>query len=217
MPLKELYDCDPAGFCDLIVSIITLIVVTIGLLSIKFQKKEIHFSTVQKCIDDHRNILRNQQRYRIENRGKDEHLILIRDHLGLITEELFYMREGYLPKDLSMSWIKHMIEFVPIKYEEETLNKLQIRESREISCFLKSTDKQASKATGKIEKLREKNLNEYIALASDRKSFSQINNVFGLTKKQVEQLTSANNNICYNDKNTKKLLRFIWKNNRKQF
>ncbi len=213
MTLNYIINSDQAGFYDLIVSMLTFLAVTIGLLSIRFQKKEIRFSTIQKCVNDHRNILRNQQKYSIKNKGKNEHLILLRDHLGLITEELFYMREGYLPKNLSLNWLRHMIEFVPIKQGKRVLNKFQIEESKEISYFLKCTDNQANIDIDKF-LLREENYQKYIELASDKKSFSQINDIFELSMTQISKLELDNkNNIKDNDKNVKKLVHFIWKNN----
>lgn len=216
MTLKEIITSDQAGFYELIVSIITLIIVTLGLLSIRFQKKEIRFLTIQKCVTDHRDILRNQQKYCIENKEKNEHLILIRDHLGLITEELFYMKEGYLPKDLSLNWLRHMIEFVPITKGTYILNKPKIKSSKEISYFLNCTDKQAIGNRNK-NNLREDNYNIYTELVSDKKSFCQINNVFELHNHQIKKLEfDDKNNIKYNDKNVKKLVHFIWNNNKKK-
>jgi len=121
MTINEMITDNQTGFIELIISSVTLIVVTVGLLGLKFQRKEIRFYTVQKCIDDHRKILRQQQHLRIKKECSEDHLISVRDHLGLITEELFYIREGYLPKNLTMSWVRHMIEFIPLIYDQKTV------------------------------------------------------------------------------------------------
>lgn len=58
---------DPLVLFDTIFSGLTLIIVGVGLVSIIFQKKEIQYTTIQKCIEIHRNILRNQQEFEISN------------------------------------------------------------------------------------------------------------------------------------------------------
>ncbi|MCG8410297.1 MAG: hypothetical protein MI739_03325 [Bacteroidales bacterium] len=192
-----------------IVNVLTLIVVTTGLLSLVFQRKGIHFSTVQKCINDHRDILRNQQKAKIAEKDKSEHLILIRDHLGLITEELFYMKKGYLPKDLAKSWLRHMIEFIPIKSDNDKdieLNKTRIKTSREVSPFLETTN------NGDITQ----NYNEYIKLVSDTTSFVQINKAFKLRSNQLKKLKLNGDELIYTEKNVAKLVGFIWDNNVKK-
>lgn len=205
---------DPFQVWQFVVAVLTLIVLFVGLLGISFQKKEIHFYTVQKCIDDHRKILRKQQKSKIKNKTKDEHLILIRDHLGLITEELFYMRRGYLPKELSKSWIGHMIEFVPIYFNCHVINEEQIKKSREISCFLESGDNHLNKPN-KLMALRKKNFEKYIELASDRGSFPQINDVFRLNKEQFYNLDiNGGHSIPYNEKNKKIIVQYVWDNNK---
>ena len=151
-----------------VISILTLLVVCGGLFSLRFQKKDIQFTTIQKCIEIHRNILRNQQELEISDLNSKilyaKRRILIRDHLGLVTEELFYMKKGYLPKQISKNWLRHMIGFVPLTYKGEVVNESKkcITGSKEIKSF---------------------DYDEYIKLAKDKKIFSQINKVFEINKK----------------------------------
>lgn len=157
-----------SGELQLIISTLTLIVILIGLFSLKYQKKEIQFATIQKCIEIHRNILRNQQELEIPHLKVKglyaKRRILIRDHLGLVTEELFYMKKGYLPKQISKNWLKHMIGFVPLTYEGKVVceSEKRIRKSKEIKSF---------------------DYDEYIKLANDKKTFAQIYNVFQINFK----------------------------------
>ena len=84
---------------QMIISALTLLLVFAGLFSLKYQKKEIQFTTIQKCIEIHWNILRNQQELEIPGvKAKGlyaKRRILICDHLGFVTEELFYMKKGF--------------------------------------------------------------------------------------------------------------------------
>lgn len=184
---------DYLAIFDTIFSALTLIFVGIGLVSIIFQKKEIQFTTIQKCIEIHRTILRSQQELEISGlKGSKlygKRRILIRDHLGLVTEELFYMKKGYLPKQISKNWLKHMIEFIPLKCKEYVANEKAITNSKEINPF---------------------DYNEYKTLANDKKSFTQINEVFQIneklcdlykSKKLTKQLDNKKDDEQSNDKN----------------
>lgn len=55
--MLEILDSYKEGI-ELIIQILILIAVYLGLIALKFQKKEVHFSTVQKCIDNHRDIFK---------------------------------------------------------------------------------------------------------------------------------------------------------------
>lgn len=200
---------------QLLISAATFIAILVGLRSILFQKKEIHFLTIQKCIDNHREILRKQQK---KSGLKGDHIIYLRDHLGLITEELFYMRRDYLPKALAKNWIRHMIEFTPIKISgmNSIINETQIMNSKEVSYFLESTIN-ANMSNSQKEQERKKNYLEYKRIVSDKKSFSQINIVFQITKEQYKKLQDDNNyKIKYDDKIKKRLVNYIWNNNKQQ-
>ncbi|NOQ28015.1 MAG: hypothetical protein GQ564_21845 [Bacteroidales bacterium] len=157
-----------SGELQVIISLLTLLVVCGGLFSLKYQKKEIQYTTIQKCIEIHRNILRNQQELEIPGvkvKGLyAKRRILIRDHLGLVTEELFYMKKGYLPKQISKNWLEHMIGFVPLTYEGKVVYESEesIKKSKEIRSF---------------------DYNEYINLAKDKKTFTQIYKVFKINYK----------------------------------
>lgn len=164
-----------SGELQVIISALTLLVVFGGLFSLKYQKKEIQFTTIQKCIEIHRNILRNQQELEIPDvKAKGlyaKRRILICDHLGLVTEELFYMKKGYLPKQISKNWLEHMIGFVPLTYEGKVVDESvkSIKKSKEIKFF---------------------DYNEYINLAKDKKTFTQIYKVFEINYKLYNLIES---------------------------
>ena len=132
--------------------------------------------------------------------------ILTIDHLGLINEELFYMKKGYLPKKLSKDWLRDMIEFVPIYVKskegrillEEPINKEQIKKSKEIKQFINS-----STSTNN-------NYEKYISTAEE--SFGRINNVFKIDEVFYKKLNRANGKIVFNKKNKERLVNYFWIN-----
>jgi hypothetical protein len=79
------------------------------------------------------------------------------------------MKKGYLPKQISKNWFKHMIEFIPLKYGEIVANEEAIRESKEIKSF---------------------DYDEYINLVQYKNSFTQICDVFKINKKLYSLLKS---------------------------
>jgi hypothetical protein len=121
-------------FLSRISGVLTLIVVVIGLLSLKYSKKQIQFNTMTKCIDSYRSIVRSQQRLKnIPDVGQNkDHYILALDHLGLVNEELFYMQKNFLPKDIAADWIDNMLEYIPIKQNGNFINESVVRKSKEL-------------------------------------------------------------------------------------
>jgi hypothetical protein len=179
-----------------------LISIIIGLITLKYQKKEIHFLTIQRCIDIHRKILRKQQSYEEKETEKSiikKLSVLTLDHLGLINEELFYMKKGYLPKKLSKDWLFDMIEFVPIYVVSGKcpINEDRIRKSKEIKQFINSSLP------------KEKNYEKYL---KDIKLFGKINYVFKIDKKFYERLKGENGKIEFNEKNKKRLVNYFLRN-----
>lgn len=194
---------------DIIIQLLVLIFIIVGLLTLKFQKKEVHFSTVKKCIDDHRNILRKQQTYipnENETVNENELCILVKDHLGLINEELFYMKNGYLPKELSLDWLKDMILFVPIYIEAkkgEPINEEDIKNSKEISQYINCSD------------LNNSNYDKYIQTASE--SFGRIKKVFSLDDKFYKRIKGVNKKVDFKDEKTReKIAKYLWNKLKKE-
>jgi hypothetical protein len=186
----------------LIIQILVLIAVYLGLITLKFQKKEVHFSTVQKCIDDHRDILRNQQRCKTNPNEVNEQLILVRDHLGLVNEELFYMKNGYLPRKLSKDWLMHMINFIPLYKgldQKKPINEISIKRSRELGPFTNSSSSNSN------------NYNTYLLIVKE--SFGRINKVFIIKNKPYKKLFGEKENLDFNDPAIKKkIVKLLWRN-----
>ncbi len=173
---------DYSQLFDLIYKIIMIFIFGFGLYSIIFQKKGLQYSTIKDCIDIHRNILRSQQKLKANSNTKPEkHLILIRDHLGLVTDELFYMKNGYLPENISKTWIKNMINFIPIQCKGEIINKTEILTSREISDYINLDYKNKN--------LQSIYFKKYISLIQEGEVFSKIRNTFTLEDKMCVNMT----------------------------
>jgi hypothetical protein len=187
---------------ELIIQILILIAVYLGLITLKFQKKEVHFSTVKKCIDNHRDILRNQQRCKTNPNEVNEQLILVRDHLGLVNEELFYMKSDYLPRKLSKDWLMHMINFIPLYKgddQKNPLNEISIKRSKELGPFVNSSSSNSN------------NYETYLLTAEE--SFGRINQVFRISNKRYKKLFGNTKSLNFNDSETKKkIVKALWHN-----
>lgn len=201
------------------VEVLTLILLFSGVIALFFHQKQIHFSTVKKCIDDYRKIVRNQQSFNKSETDKKKIkklFILVKDHLGLVNEELFYMKKGYLPKNLSMDWLNNMLNFIPI-YKTDTkripvgkpINERAVRNSQELIQFCESDN------------LNEEE-NNYDAYLNSIKSFGKINRVFKISEKAYNKLEkpSKDSSLIHGEieltkKNSKTLLKELWKNIKK--
>jgi maltodextrin utilization protein YvdJ len=112
-----------------------------------------------------------------------------------------------------------MIEFIPIQTtcsggDNPILNRKQIIESKEISCYINApSDKPKTSQSVK----KKKRLEQYLKTATNKAAFTQINKVFTLSQQQAESLSYDNqDNLTFEDKETvRKLVNFIWDNNTK--
>ena len=91
---------------------ITAISILVGILTIKWNRNQSYFSSVQACNEMFRRIVRKQQKLKNNNLAKHE--ILLKDHLGLISEEIFYIRQGILPPSVAYAWLADMPRRVPV-------------------------------------------------------------------------------------------------------
>jgi hypothetical protein len=74
-------------------------------------RKQLYLATIIKCVDDFRGL---------ENFSD---LKTISKYLELTNVELFYFKQGYLPKDVAIEWLDGMIEYIPIRNQKnEVLN-----------------------------------------------------------------------------------------------
>lgn len=120
------YGSYPFTIGDL-VDLLTAILLISGLVVIYQNKKQRHFQTIRECIKDYREIIRKEQH--LNPLDLKESRILAMDHLGLINEELFYIKKGYLPSSIARTWIRNMIQYVPVFYGNKVINCDQIKEN----------------------------------------------------------------------------------------
>ncbi len=69
-----------------------------------YSRKQIHFSTMEKCINDYRNWMKES------DKSVDD---VAHEYLDIVNEELFYFEKKYLPMEVSMEWIDGMIDCLP--------------------------------------------------------------------------------------------------------
>ena len=98
---------DYAEFISHIVTSLSLVGI---LLTYVMSMKQINFSTMQKCITDFRNIIK-------ENDGKEKTL----HYIDLVNEELFYIENGYLSLDVAIEWVDGMIDFLPFLIKDKNV------------------------------------------------------------------------------------------------
>ncbi len=114
----------------LIAEIVIPITIICAIVGLYYNKKQIQFNTMSKCVDAYRKIVRRQQRRKCR---KKQSMINALDHLGLVNEELFYIQEKYLPNDAAFRWLKNIIYFVPIySTYGELANKLLLKNAVEL-------------------------------------------------------------------------------------
>jgi len=203
-----LYDNDIV--IEAVYKIVMLLIVAWGLYSILFQKKGLQYTTTRDCIEKHRKILIQQQRLRMRKqvgnisgnaafgaRLAAKHEIELRNHLGLVAEELFYMEKKYLPNKTAKSWLRHMIEFIPVRNKKGVIiNEQEIRKSREVKSF--------------IELNSHGNYETYIDLTKDGAlAFRKINRVFTVYGAAFQKL-EGKELLVDNVKET--LAKEIWEN-----
>lgn len=69
-----------------------------------YSRKQIHFSTMEKCINDYRNWMQES------DKPADD---VAHEYLDIVNEELFYFEKKYLPMEVSEEWIDGMIDSLP--------------------------------------------------------------------------------------------------------
>jgi hypothetical protein len=113
-----LFSKDTIDNASKLFGILSSIAVIFGIISLYLSKKQLHVTTMRHCIGDYRRIFRDQQKIALKiNVPKSEQpdaQILKMDILGLVNEELFYIQEGYIPKDISLEWISSMLDYLPV-------------------------------------------------------------------------------------------------------
>jgi hypothetical protein len=91
-------------YVELIASIVNSIAIVFLVYSYLISKKQIHFSTIEKCIRDFRSL---------ENLNINSSHSEVKSYIELVNEELFYIENGFLPNSVAIEWIDGMIDFLP--------------------------------------------------------------------------------------------------------
>jgi len=81
-----------------------------------FSMKQIHFTTMEKCVANFREITK------LTGLASDKSF----EYIEFVSEELFYFENGYLPLKVSIEWIDGMIDYLPF-YDK---NKVFIKSNR---------------------------------------------------------------------------------------
>jgi hypothetical protein len=66
-------------------------------------KKQIHFTTMEKCVFNFKKI----------TKGSGVPVDKSAEYIEFVSEELFYFENGYLPLVVSIEWIDGMIDYLP--------------------------------------------------------------------------------------------------------
>lgn len=200
---------------EIVLAAATLLILISGIIGLYLHKKQIYFTTIRKCIEDYRKIVRGQQ-FCEENHTDekiDPNYIYILDHLGLVNEELFYMKMGYLPRNISLDWLKNMMMYIPIYRKGDTekpINESLIFKSAELKKYCQKPNANDSRKC-------------YLYLEKV-KQFSMIKKSFIISDKFYDSLTKPYHKDLYSeieldfsDEDIKsKLAIYIWKKIKKE-
>ena len=116
---------DYVEFLSYIVTSLTLI----GLwTTFALSRKQIHFSAMEKCINDFREIDKSS--------NSTDQNSLAKQYIELVNEEFFYLKNNYLPIEVSVEWVDGMIDYLPFIQKTGEFHK-----SKELNAF---SDKQAT-------------------------------------------------------------------------
>jgi hypothetical protein len=77
------------------------------------ERKNLQLKIMQGCIEEYRKFADND-RVSKEN---------VRAYLGFINEEIYYLREGLVPKEIRDEWLMNIINFLPL-FSSEDGNKI---------------------------------------------------------------------------------------------
>lgn len=91
-------------YVELFSSLTNSLAIVILVYSYLISKKQIHFSTIEKCIRDFRSL---------DNLNINSSHAEVKSYIELVNEELFYIENGFLPYSVAIEWIDGMIDFLP--------------------------------------------------------------------------------------------------------
>lgn len=106
---------------NFLANLATIIALPGILISYIISKKQIHFSTIEKCINDYRQLYHKYE-------DKYDNPKFLGQYLDLVNEELFYIEKGYLPKEVAEEWIDGMIDYLPFFYKSGIIESRKFNE-----------------------------------------------------------------------------------------
>lgn len=128
----------------LLVELLTPLSVLLVYAGYRSNRKKHYYDAIQACQKRYLDIVQRQQELELAyfSKPKDQvyiekHLILFRDHLGLVSEEITYIRAGMLPSYVGKAWLCHMASRVPYHVGKQWTNKVRMlhAENRELTSL----------------------------------------------------------------------------------
>jgi len=123
---------------ELVLEIITAVGIIVAVLSLFINIRASYFSTIQKCTGEYRVIIRKIQRYGKAKIGENEEKIIKNDLLGLFNEQLYYIKFGYIPREMKLEWMETMHNSLLNKDEKiNNFNKDDFQKFTRVEEYLK--------------------------------------------------------------------------------
>ncbi|WP_163710862.1 hypothetical protein [Mangrovibacterium lignilyticum] len=132
----------------LAIDLLTPFSILLAFIAYRTNRKRHYFDAIQACQKRYLNIVQQQQQLDLQQGAAPpgphyhaNHLVLFRDHMGLVCEEITYIRQGMLPRFVALSWLSAMASRVPFFVEgrwvnarlmERGENKVLVEQSSEI-------------------------------------------------------------------------------------
>ena len=92
-------------FFELLVSTIGVTAILIAASSYFMNRKQHYFNVINNCVNKFQNNFAGLEKF-----DKKETI----KYLDLVSEELFYMKETYIPFAISVEWIDGMLDYLPL-------------------------------------------------------------------------------------------------------
>ena len=94
------------------VGAISSLAIIMSIIAYLLSRKQFQFTVMIKCIDRFQTLLPDLES--LDQKEALESDRIIRQYIDLCEEELFYFKEGYLPKKIRTDWIEGMLNYLPL-------------------------------------------------------------------------------------------------------
>lgn len=138
MEFIQIFNSGNLCYWDTAFNFIMAFSIVFGIRTFRLTSRQNNFNSVKACNDMFRAIVRKQQKLK-QSKGNsqiDKHQILFRDHMGLVNEELFYIRQGILPKSIALEWLAEMPKRVPVYDKDGNMLNLELLREGENSYLV---------------------------------------------------------------------------------